>query len=125
MKLSGSDQTALLIGLRFLGLIEDEDDKTTDLLRGLIEARKTGTDAWKSVLREVITQHYESIVGGTNIETTTKAKIEGCFRDAGVATGQMTTKSIRFYLKAVEQFGGTISPYLKGMRGRIGAPREG
>ena len=118
LKLSGGDQTALLIGLRFLGLI-DKDDKTTDSFRKLTEARKTGTDAWKSALREVITQRYEPIVGGINTETTTKAKIAECFRAAGVAPGQMTTKSIRFYLKAVEQFGGTISHYLKGMSGRM------
>ena len=128
-KLSGAAQTALLAGLLFLGLIEENDDGTTDSFHRLIKARKESQDAWKAALGEIVTTRYESIVSGMNIETTTKTKIEERFRAAGVSPGQMTTKSVRFYLKAAEQSGGTISPHLRGMRGRIrrttrGTPRR-
>jgi hypothetical protein len=117
--LSGGDQTALLAGLRFLGLIEGDDGKTTDSFHGLVRARKSGTEEWKAALGQIVKPRYAPIIGDVNIETTTKAKIQKCFGDAGVATGQMMDKSIRFYLKALEQSGGTVSPHLKGMRGRI------
>ena len=117
--LSGGDQTSLLAALRFLGLMEGDDGKTTESLHRLIQARKTGNDAWKTALSEIIERYYAPIVGDVNIGTTTKAKIQECFRDAGVAAGQMADKSIRFYLKALEQSGNTVSPHLKGMRGRI------
>ncbi len=116
--LSGGDQTALLAGLRFLALIEGDDDKTTDSFHVLIEARKHGSEKWKAALGEVIRQRYERIVDGVNVGTTTKAKIQECFRNAGVAAGQMTDKSIRFYLKALEESGGTVSPHLKALKGR-------
>ena len=119
MSLSGGDQTALLAVLSFLGLMEGDDGKTTESLHRFIQARKTGNDTWKTALSEIIEASYAPIVGDVNIGTTTRAKITECFRDAGVASGQMMDKSIRFYLKALEQSGSTVSPHFKAMRGRI------
>ena len=117
--LSGGAQTALLAALQFLGLMEGDNGKTTESLHRLIQARKEGNDSWKTAFGEVIKTRYAPIVGDVNVGTTTKAKIQECFRDAGVTAGQMVDKSIRFYLKALEQSGSTVSPHLKGMRGRI------
>ena len=128
--LSGGDQTSLLAGLRFLGLIKGDDDKSTELFHRLIQARKKGKDEWKLSLGEVITSRYEPIIGEVNVETTTKAKIQECFRNGGVTAGQMVDKSIRFYLKVLEESGGTVSPHLKALKGRAarrttgGAPRR-
>ena len=111
--LSGAEQGSLLLCLRFFGLIEGEDNSTSSLLHDLIETRREGEEAFKAAFGALITERYAAIIADLNIENTTKAKLEKCFRNAGLSQGQMLNKGLRFYLKSLEYSGAAVSPHLK------------
>ena len=104
--------------------VKGGDDESSEALHRLIQERKKGDKEWKSALRVLVTDRYASTIGSLNIETTTTAKLQECFREAGVSAGQMLGKSIRFYLKALEHSGATVSPHLKAQRTRSASRRN-
>lgn len=105
------DSGSLISGLRFLGLVDDER-RATDQYRTLVKSWKTGPEAFHSTLSDLITPRYDSIIGDVDIEHGTITELEKAFRDAGVAPGQMLTKSIRFYVKFLTELGVTVSPHI-------------
>ena len=111
-KLSGANQTALLSALRFLGMTAGDDDETTSALRELVEARRAGEDAWKQALTQLLDEKYSSILGEVKITNTTRARLTSCFTSAGVKAGQMTEKSMRFYIHALKDAGVKVSEHV-------------
>ncbi len=109
--LSGADYGSLISGMRFLGFVDDER-RATDKYRELVQAWKQGRMQYQGALLEVISNRYESIVGSVDIEFGTISELERAFRDAGVPPGQMLTKTVRFYVKALTECGITVSPHI-------------
>jgi hypothetical protein len=107
--LSGADHGALISGLRFLGYV-DEERRATESYRKLVAASKE-PGKFQELLMEV-TPKYDPIVGDLDIEFGTAAQLEKAFRDYGVPQGQMLTKTIRFYIKLLQQVGVSVSPHI-------------
>src|ERR1700686_3188387 len=107
---SGADYPALMSGLRFLGLV-DEDGKATAKFRELVLA-STDLPKFKERLLNIVTEKYKPIIGTMNLQQGTIAELERAFKDADVAKGQMLTKTIRFFVKAMTEGGSELSPYI-------------
>ncbi len=117
--LSGADYGALMSGMRFLGFI-DEGKKATESYRTLVQLSKDSAK-FKGALLETITAKYKPIIGTMNLKSGTITELEKAFKEYGVTTGQMLTKTIRFYLKALSECGYEVSPHITKARPR--APR--
>jgi hypothetical protein len=120
-KLSGADHGALMSGLRFLGYV-DEDRRATNEYRKLIAASKEPLK-FKELLTETISAKYDPIIGSVDMEFGTAAEVEKAFRDYGVPVGQMLTKTIRFYIKALQEIGVSVSQHITKPKPRT--PRNG
>jgi len=123
-ELSGADYGALLSGLRFLELVDDER-KATSEYRKLVELWKDNAK-FKEFLLELLAAKYHKIIGKLNLKTGTIAELEKAFKDYGVSTGQMLTKTVRFFQKAITEAGVTLSPYMTAQKTRTPstAPRK-
>jgi hypothetical protein len=108
--LSGADHGSLMSGMRFLGLV-DGQRKATAEYRELVGASKDAPQ-FSSKLLQILKAKYGPITGHVNIEQGTIAELEKAFKDAGVTQGQMLTKTIRFYVKALQECGIKVSPFI-------------
>jgi hypothetical protein len=115
--LSGNDYGALIPGLRFLGLIDDER-KATSQYRELVEAWND-KPKFQKLLLAIFQDKYAPILGKVNLKQGTSAELEKAFKDYGVPTGQMLTKTIRFFIKAVTEAGVALSPHITARKPRI------
>jgi len=113
---SGGDYAALISGLRFLGLV-DEQRRATAEYRELVHAWKD-KEKFKQLWRKVVEYRYSPIVGNVDLRGGTAAELEKAFKDYGVSAGQMLTKTIRFYFKAISESGLHLSPYMTGPKPR-------
>jgi hypothetical protein len=109
--LSGADYGALISGLRFLGFVDDER-RATAQYRQLVAAWKQGPQTYQGTLLDLISPRYDTIIGRVDTEHGTITELEKAFRDAGVAPGQMLTKTIRFYVKFLTEIGVPVSPHI-------------
>lgn len=116
---SGADYGALISGLRFLGLIDDAR-KATAQYRVLVESWND-KEKFKGLLIELLTDKYRGIAGNVNLKTGTSTELEKAFKDYGVTTGQMLTKTIRFYLKALSEAGVQVGPHITAPKPRTTA----
>jgi len=108
--ISGADHGALMSGLRFLGLVDEQRNATSEY-RALVEVSKDATK-FHDVLRQLIATKYQPIIGNVDLRAGTSAQVEKAFRDFGVAQGQMLTKSIRFLIKALQECKFAVSPHI-------------
>jgi len=118
--LSGADHGALISGLRFLGFVDDER-RATESYRKLVSAAKDPSQ-FHSLMLDALAK-YDPVVGDLDVESGTAAQLEKAFRDYGVPQGQMLTKTIRFYIKALQEIGFKVSPHITKPKPR--APRNG
>jgi len=107
---SGTDFGALISGLRFLGLVDDQN-KATANYKELVELWKD-TPKFKERFLEILIDKYAPIIGKLNLKQGTATELEKAFKDYGVASGQMLTKTVRFFLKAISEAGVTPSPHM-------------
>jgi len=107
---SGADYGALMSGLKFFGLV-DEERRATATYRELVGAYRD-KEKFKMLWREIVETKYNPIVGHVDLKSGTAAELEKAFKDYGVPTGQMLTKTIRFFVKAVSEGGLLLSPYM-------------
>jgi hypothetical protein len=122
--MSGSNQAALLMALRFLELIENDDDGTVKPALGvLVGAKRKGDPEWRAALRSTVEKAYGSVVGPLKVATATPEKVEEAFKAKKVRGGEMLEKSVRFYLKACEEAGIPISPLLKARKPPTKVPK--
>jgi len=113
--MSGSMKSQLLSSLKFLGLI-DSNNNVKDSLRSLISSYNT--DTWSAEFKEVIETSYADIVSDVHIDTGTVNQLETAFRLKGGVDGQMLEKAIRFYLAALDACGIKYSPHFKAKKPR-------
>lgn len=113
-RMSNGDSSAFMQAVRFLQLTED-DGKVTTAGKALISS--FGTDALPSTLKRVLDQAYSKVLGDFNTENGTPGILKEKFKAVGVHDGQMMDKTCRFYLKAAEDAGQTISQWFKEMPG--------
>lgn len=112
---SGSAQAALIPGLKFLGLIDDEA-ATTERLKRLVAARAQGDDAWKQDLKELLSSCFGEIIGDLDLSSGTYGELVEAFRTRAGTSASVVTKNVRFYLQAMEDAGWTYSPHMKAKR---------
>jgi len=109
---AGSTQTEVLQAFKFLGLI-DEDFQTTPALSLLVEDKERRPD----VVRDVVTRSYKRVFDQDPARMS-PAQLDAIFRDLGVS-GATLVKATRFFLKAAEFAGISVSPHLtRKMRSR-------
>jgi hypothetical protein len=116
---SGGAFSALMSSLRFFGLI-DENQGVKDEFRAVVEAARQGEIQYKDKMVQVVCDAYDPIVGAQfDLQSGTLPDLEKKFRDAGVPQGQMLTKAIRFYLKALDDAGIEVSEHITKPRRRV------
>lgn len=112
---SGGDQSQFLRACRNFGLIDEETDQPTELMRTLVHAEDR-SDALGGILRKA----YGPVVSlGTGA---TQAMLEEKFRDYGI-DGDTVRKAIAFYLNAAKQTDIELSPRFKSTRPGQGGRR--
>lgn len=120
-ELSGADYGALISGLRFFGLV-DGDRRPTAAYRDLVQAWKD-KEKFKALWQKIVDTKYSPVVGRVDLKGGTAAELEKAFKDYGVSSGQMLTKTIRFFIKAENEAGLQLSPHMTTPKPR--APRSG
>jgi hypothetical protein len=122
---SGGAFSALMSSLRFFGLIDD-NQSVKDEFRAVVKAAQQGEAAYKDKMVQVVCDAYDPIVGGNfDLRSGTLPDLEKKFRDAGVPQGQMLTKAIRFYLKALDDAGIEVSEHITKPRPRTASKNKG
>jgi hypothetical protein len=110
-EMSGADYGALISGLRFMGLVDD-NRVATPAYHALIKAAKAGEATYKPALLEILNKSYKPVLGSLDPLNGTAAQLEKAFKDVGVTPGQMLTKTVRFYVKAMTFCGVDVSPHI-------------
>jgi len=121
--LSGADYSALISGLRFLRLVEAGGNSVKPEFSQLVTALKNGDAAYRAALLPIIEDAYENVVVGVDMQRGSLPQLEKAFKDAGVQHGQMMTKTVRFYIKTLQDCGMTLSPHMTKAR-RPNAPKN-
>ncbi len=115
---SGATQTAMLSGLRWLGLIT-EDGRLTEAFTKLVEADDAKR---KEAIGDLLRSRYGSIVEmGT--KNATQLELEEAFKTQFDAQGETRRKAVAFYLKAAQHAGLPVSRQWKTPRTTV--PRSG
>lgn len=106
---SGSEQSALILALKWFGFI-DESSVPTTFLRQLVSAED---DASKLILRERIESSYAFIEDGSiDLSSATSQQMSDRFRKYDIS-GSTLSKSVAFFLAAAKDAGIQISPHVK------------
>lgn len=116
--LSGGEFSALMAALRFLGLAE-ENRMVKQEFRDLVDAKRKGDEPYKKLLVLTVSKAYGPVIGNFDIQAGTLSELEKVFRDASGYTGQMLSKAIRFWVKALEDGGVKVSEHVTKARPRI------
>jgi hypothetical protein len=115
---SGTTQTAILSGLRWLGLITD-DGQLTVAFTVLVEADDAGR---KQAIGDLLRSRYGLIIEmGT--KNATQLELEEAFKAQFDAQGETRRKAVAFYLKAAQYAGVPVSRQWKTPRTTV--PRSG
>lgn len=105
---SGADQSQIMSGFKFLGLI-DQNDTTQESLRKLHGCQQ-GSEEEKKVLGEILRCRYTKVFE-LDLETATPRMLADAIGSYG-ATGSTKDRAIRFFLKAAEYSGIKLSGHL-------------
>jgi len=60
----------------------------------------------------ILEKAYQPMIGRVDVEHGTLPELEKVFKDAGAPPGQMVTKALRFYIKALEDCGVKVSEHI-------------
>ena len=115
--LSGGAYSALVITLRFLGLV-GEGEVVQESFRALVRARRESEQKYREHLLQVLEVSFKEIVESIDIERGTLKELEDAFRAAGVSQGEMLERSVRFYVRALQDCGVKVSPHITKRRKR-------
>jgi hypothetical protein len=111
---SGGMQTAILSGLRWLGLISD-DGRLTEAFIKLAEADEAER---KEAIADLLRSRYGSIIElGT--QNATQLELEEAFKAELGAQGETRRKAVSFYLKAAQYAGVAVSRNWKAPRSTV------
>lgn len=103
--MSGSARSQVMVGLRFFGLV-DEDQRPTPKLRELV----AGPTADK--LRALLETHYPEAIA-LGLDTATVRQLDGVLRDMGAGQGETLRRSRIFFIHAANEAGLEVGPYLQ------------
>lgn len=107
--MSGSGQSAMMAGLRFLNLI-DNNSKPTNKLKQLVDA---SSENYSTALRDVLVESYAFLTkGDLNLEFASGKQVEDKFREQG-ASGSTITKCVAFFLAAARDAGIKVSSHVR------------
>jgi hypothetical protein len=109
-KMSGTNRSWLMSGMRYLGLI-DASGVVQKKLRNLVTA--WGTPKWKDSLQEELLPAYQEVTNDLDLDSGTQAQLYEAFRTRGNVDGQMLEKAVRFYLALLTECGLAYSPHFK------------
>lgn len=119
--MSGGMQSALMLALAYLDLINAETGAITEKLNRLIHSE--GAERQK-VLQEILTATYPFIFkDGLQLERATSSQLEERFKNSGLS-GDTLRKSVTFFLKAAKDAGLKVSPHIKSVRSKPGAAKQ-
>jgi hypothetical protein len=121
---SGTGTIELRAALRFLGLT-DEGNRTTPELNTLVEAMRSGPDAFKAELRTLLPREYGAVIRGIDLQRGTSAQLATAFRDEAQLQGSANKKAVRFFLNAMSEAGFTLSPHFGKLRSSPPARKNG
>lgn len=111
--MSGANQSALLMALKYLRLIQDDGTTLPDLTK---LAKATDTDR-KKYLKELLTHRYPFMFSETiKLQSATPRQIEEEFDKKSGASGDTVKKCIAFFLAAAKDADVEISSFLNKMR---------
>jgi len=115
-----SDSTGVTVkaALWFLGLVEGDNMPTENLL----ELAKAEGDDRKRLIRQIVDEAYEPIVGGVDLEHATMGHLLDSFKRAG-AEGNVGHKCVTFFLALAKDAGMTLSASLL-TKSRVGAAQR-
>jgi Family of unknown function (DUF5343) len=113
-KQSGGMQTAILSGLRWLGLIGD-DGRLTDTFIHLAEADEAER---KEAIADLLRSRYVPIIE-LGAQNTTQLELEDAFKTEFGAQGETRRKAVAFYLKAAAYAGIPVSRNWKPPRSTV------
>jgi hypothetical protein len=117
-KISGADYGALMSGLNFLGYVDSERRATSSYRDLILASKEENHTKYQALFYETLSIKYADVVGNVDVKTATLAELEKSFKAYGVPAGQMLTKTIRFYVKALTECGANVSPYITKPRPR-------
>jgi hypothetical protein len=100
---SGAVQSQLLLALRFLGLIDEQNRVQPDLP----VLAKASPEQRKVLLKPIIETKYHSVIS-LGLATISQGQLEDAFRTFEVS-GSTLDRAIRFFVKACQECGITIS----------------
>jgi hypothetical protein len=118
-RFSGSVTSQLMTALRFLQLVNDENEPT-DSLEILVEAREP--EEWKGQLRRVIEDAYSPIMP-LDLSRITASTLTKEFKDRYKSKDDVTEKCVRFFVHAAKEAGVELSPRVTNAT-RTRAPRK-
>lgn len=119
--MSGSMKSQLLSSLRFLNLI-DLQNNVQESMHDLIKSYKS--DTWSSSLKEVVAIAYSDAIVNVNIDSGTALQLDDAFKKNYSIDGQVLEKAVRFYLAALDECGIKYSPHFKVRRVRKSAIKK-
>lgn len=115
-----SDSTGVTVkaALSFLGLVDGDTIPT----ERLVELAAAAGDDRRRLIRQVVEESYDPIVGGIDLEHATMGHLLAAFAEAG-AKGNVGQKCVTFFLALAKDAGMGLSPGLL-TRSRVGMPRR-
>lgn len=113
--MSGSMKSQLLSSLRFLNLI-DMQNNVQESMHDLIKSYKS--DTWSDTLKEVVAIAYSDVINNVNLDSGTAQQLDVAFKNNYNVDGQVLEKAVRFYLATLEECGIKYSPHFKVRRVR-------
>ncbi|MFA5554172.1 MAG: hypothetical protein WCZ89_03420 [Phycisphaerae bacterium] len=116
-KLSGSARATVMVTLKSLKLIDDQNNATSNL-KELADAYNQ--KEWPQAVKKCILSAYDDITKGIDLKSVSRKQVEDMFGDLNP---QVKEKCIRFFLTANKEAGIEYSPHLK-IRKRSVTPKK-
>jgi hypothetical protein len=120
--MSGGMQSALMLALAYLDLINPDTGVITEKLNRLVHSE--GADRQK-IMQEILIVSYPFIFrDGLQLDRATTSQLVERFKQSGLS-GDTLRKSVTFFLKAVKDAGLKVSPHIKAVRvSKTGTARQ-
>jgi hypothetical protein len=121
---SGSDRSALLPALKYLGLVDNEQMATHKIM-ALVNSYAISQE-WKKQLNKIITDSYADIINELDLTTATRKQLEEKFKNVSTSPA-VKQKCIRFYISAAKEADIGLSKHITArqtVKGEKRAPRN-
>ncbi len=107
---NGSVGSQLVSALRFLGLVEGEDNRTTQDLARLVREKAIR----KELLKEMLRKRFDTIFADVDdLSSVTHGQLEQSFKQHYKIEGESRRKAISFFVHAAQDAEIPISPFIR------------